>query len=188
MTRSRLRSPTSKSMATVLWPRSAIPVAMLALVVVLPTPPLPEVMTMTLACDTGPSLARRARARSSIKAALGSRGKFLTPRALSRRRQLPEYPLQAPPVQAEPARRLRNVAVTVEEDALDVLPLGPLQRRGGGLGRRLGERGRDPGRTRRGARERGQDVVGVRRLGQIPGDAELHRPRGGRDAGVPGQN
>ena len=38
-------------MAMVLWPRSAIPVAMFALVVVLPTPPLPDVMTTIL--DTG---------------------------------------------------------------------------------------------------------------------------------------
>jgi hypothetical protein len=43
-------------MATVLWPRSAIPVEMLALVVVFPTPPFPDVMTMTLALDTGASL------------------------------------------------------------------------------------------------------------------------------------
>src|SRR5687768_2133768 len=48
MTRSRLRSPTSKSMATTFLPRSAMPVATLAVVVVLPTPPLPEVMTTTL--------------------------------------------------------------------------------------------------------------------------------------------
>src|SRR6188768_578538 len=48
MTRSRLRKPTSKSIATVLKPSWARPVAMLALVVVLPTPPLPEVMTTTL--------------------------------------------------------------------------------------------------------------------------------------------
>src|SRR5690554_3138230 len=45
MIRSRLRSPTSKSMMTVLYPRRASPVPMAALVVVLPTPPLPEVMT-----------------------------------------------------------------------------------------------------------------------------------------------
>src|SRR6187399_1982403 len=51
MTRSRLRRPTSKSIATVLRPCWARPVATLALVVVLPTPPLPEVMTTTL--DTG---------------------------------------------------------------------------------------------------------------------------------------
>src|SRR5688500_12659497 len=51
MTKSRLRRPTSKSIATVLSPCWARPVATLALVVVLPTPPLPEVMTTTL--DTG---------------------------------------------------------------------------------------------------------------------------------------
>src|SRR5262249_54145963 len=48
MTRSRLRRPTSKSMATVFLPVSAMPVATLALVVVFPTPPLPEVTTTTL--------------------------------------------------------------------------------------------------------------------------------------------
>ena len=47
--KSRLRKPTSKSITAVLWPRSAKPEAMLALVVVLPTPPLPEVTTMIFA-------------------------------------------------------------------------------------------------------------------------------------------
>src|SRR5690606_27537562 len=46
MIRSRLRRPTSKSTTAVLWPRRARPMAMLALEVVLPTPPLPEVTTM----------------------------------------------------------------------------------------------------------------------------------------------
>jgi hypothetical protein len=36
-------------MTTVLWPRSARPVAKLALEVVLPTPPLPDVTTIILA-------------------------------------------------------------------------------------------------------------------------------------------
>src|SRR6478609_4809970 len=49
MMRSRLRRPTSKSMTAVLWPASARPEAKLALVVVLPTPPLPDVTTMILA-------------------------------------------------------------------------------------------------------------------------------------------
>src|SRR5690554_5178684 len=49
MIRSRLRRPTSKSMTTVLWPRLARPVLIEALVVVLPTPPFPEVTTMILA-------------------------------------------------------------------------------------------------------------------------------------------
>src|SRR6185312_5853666 len=48
MMRSRLRSPTSKSIAMVFFPSSAMPVAMLALVVVFPTPPLPEVTTTIL--------------------------------------------------------------------------------------------------------------------------------------------
>src|SRR3990167_5475651 len=46
MIRSRLRRPTSKSMTAVFFPALARPQAMLALVVVLPTPPLPEVTTM----------------------------------------------------------------------------------------------------------------------------------------------
>src|SRR5688572_8238588 len=46
MIRSRLRRPTSKSMTATLWPRRARPQAREALVVVLPTPPLPEVTTM----------------------------------------------------------------------------------------------------------------------------------------------
>src|SRR5688500_19147707 len=49
MIRSRLRRPTSKSMTAVLWPARARPEAKLALVVVLPTPPLPDVTTMILA-------------------------------------------------------------------------------------------------------------------------------------------
>src|SRR5690554_1353950 len=49
MIRSRLRRPTSKSTTTVLWPRLAIPVLIEALVVVLPTPPFPEVTTIILA-------------------------------------------------------------------------------------------------------------------------------------------
>src|SRR3954469_22985255 len=51
MIRSRLRSPTSKSMTAVRWPRTARPLAKLALVVVLPTPPLPEVTTMIFAME-----------------------------------------------------------------------------------------------------------------------------------------
>src|SRR5262245_9564337 len=48
ITRSRLRRPTSKSIATVRKPRDARPAARFADVVVLPTPPLPEVTTITL--------------------------------------------------------------------------------------------------------------------------------------------
>src|SRR5688500_18979834 len=46
MIRSRLRRPTSKSITATFLPWRARPQAMLALVVVLPTPPLPEVTTM----------------------------------------------------------------------------------------------------------------------------------------------
>src|SRR5687768_8165319 len=49
MMRSRFRRPTSKSITAVLWPRRASPLAKLALVVVLPTPPLPEVTTTIFA-------------------------------------------------------------------------------------------------------------------------------------------
>src|SRR5438270_4694371 len=49
ITRSGLRSPTSKSMTTVLWPRSASPAAKAAALVVFPTPPLPDVITTTFA-------------------------------------------------------------------------------------------------------------------------------------------
>src|SRR6267142_2406631 len=58
MMRSRLRNPTSKSSTAVLWPRNARPAAKLALLVVLPTPPLPDVTTMILAigCASFPKL------------------------------------------------------------------------------------------------------------------------------------
>src|ERR1700730_16325606 len=49
ITKSRLRNPTSKSMTTVLWPRSASPAAKAAAVVVFPTPPLPDVIATTFA-------------------------------------------------------------------------------------------------------------------------------------------
>src|SRR3954463_14907941 len=52
MIRSRLRRPTSKSITAVLWPASARPDEKLALVVVLPTPPLPEVTTTILAMSS----------------------------------------------------------------------------------------------------------------------------------------
>src|SRR5450830_1505473 len=51
MIRSRLRRPTSKSSTAVLWPRMARPVEKLALEVVLPTPPLPDVTTIILATN-----------------------------------------------------------------------------------------------------------------------------------------
>src|SRR3712207_2205584 len=49
MIRSRLRRPTSKSITTVFLPITARPVAIAAAEVVFPTPPLPDVTTMTLA-------------------------------------------------------------------------------------------------------------------------------------------
>src|SRR5664279_4597921 len=47
ITTSRLRSPISPSMQTTLSPRAASATAIFAVVVVLPTPPLPEVMVTT---------------------------------------------------------------------------------------------------------------------------------------------
>src|SRR3990167_874977 len=49
MIKSRLRNPISKSITTVLKPANASPVAKDALVVVLPTPPFPEVTTIIFA-------------------------------------------------------------------------------------------------------------------------------------------
>src|ERR1700676_347072 len=49
MTRSRLRSPTSKSTTTTLFPARAKAAPSAAVDVVLPTPPLPDVTTITLA-------------------------------------------------------------------------------------------------------------------------------------------
>src|SRR5215469_1828961 len=54
MIRSRLRNPTSKSMTTVRCPRKANPAAKAAAEVVLPTPPLPDVRTITLPAKTAP--------------------------------------------------------------------------------------------------------------------------------------
>src|ERR1700730_3356901 len=58
ITRSRLRRPTSKSITTVLWPRNASPAAKAAALVVLPTPPLPDVITTTFANRSSLPLAR----------------------------------------------------------------------------------------------------------------------------------
>src|SRR3546814_2964850 len=54
MIRSRLRRPTSKSITTTFLPRRARPHARLALLVVLPTPPLPDVTTMISAKGFSP--------------------------------------------------------------------------------------------------------------------------------------
>src|SRR4051812_17427115 len=68
MIRSRLRSPTSKSMTTVRWPRRASPAAKAAELVVLPTPPLPDVITTTFAKAPSPAqaLVRRAADAGSV--------------------------------------------------------------------------------------------------------------------------
>src|SRR5579871_789315 len=62
----------SKSMTAVFLPWFARPVAKLALVVVLPTPPLPEVTTMTLATRWVPLAQRRKRSNSSEHEAFAS--------------------------------------------------------------------------------------------------------------------
>src|SRR3546814_16099525 len=54
MIRWRLRRPTSKSMTTTFLPRRARPHARLALLVVVPTPPLPDVTTMISAKGFSP--------------------------------------------------------------------------------------------------------------------------------------
>ena len=60
ITRSRLRSPTSKSTTTTLAPLCASAAPSAAVEVVLPTPPLPEVTTMTLAIWFSPLVQSRA--------------------------------------------------------------------------------------------------------------------------------
>jgi hypothetical protein len=62
-------------------------------------------------------------------------------------------------VDAEAARRLADVAAAVAEDAVDVLPLGARQ-----AGRAVVALGWLE-RRRGAARERGEDLVGVGRLG-----------------------
>src|SRR3569832_2099824 len=52
MIRSRFRRPTSKAMSAVLCPRRARPDAKLALEVVFPTPPLPDVTTIIFATNS----------------------------------------------------------------------------------------------------------------------------------------
>src|SRR6185437_1068325 len=66
-------------MATVFFPCWAIPVAMLALVVVLPTPPLPEVTTTTLdGFDKGCLLDAAVLRPDSIQRAFAGTAKFFT--------------------------------------------------------------------------------------------------------------
>src|SRR5438876_5160607 len=72
ITRSRLRKPTSKSITTVLWPRMASPAAIAAEVVVLPTPPLPEVTTMTCPGFLLAMLAKRPSSSSPTDTGAGS--------------------------------------------------------------------------------------------------------------------
>src|SRR5690349_18547094 len=73
MTRSRLRSPTSKSTTTTLFPIFASAAPSAAVDVVLPTPPFPEVTTRTLAIFSNlldRSAQRRHRHRFTLKPGL----------------------------------------------------------------------------------------------------------------------
>src|SRR5688500_11908258 len=109
MIRSRLRRPTSKSITATFLPRRARPQARLALVVVLPTPPLPDVTTMIsvnvvlrgapVACDGAGFLFIRRLERL-----------FLSPRlsALFQRRNLQLFVLQ-PHLHRLAAQFLRNI-------------------------------------------------------------------------------
>src|SRR5690606_17540713 len=90
MIRSRLRRPTSKSTMAVLCPRRARPVPMAALVVVLPTPPLPEVTTRILAKVIYPKYLK-------IKAFLSWNGGLSN--AFLVLENWPQYPLKAGDVQ-----------------------------------------------------------------------------------------
>src|SRR5918993_3543763 len=92
---------------------------------------------------------------------------------------LAEDPLQGAPMHVETARRLRDVAVALLEDALDVLPAHAVGRH------------RVARRRRQLAAVRGQrllDGVGVGRLGEIVYGAFLHRGDGGGDVAVAGQH
>src|SRR3954454_7189011 len=85
-------------------------------------------------------------------------------------RVLAEDALQGAPMHVETARRLRNVAVALLEDALDVLPAHAVGRH------------RVAGRRRQLAAMRGQrllDGVGVGRLGEVVDGAFLHCGDGG---------
>src|SRR5690606_27991471 len=72
MIRSRLRRPTSKSITATFFPCRASPQARLALVVVLPTPPLPEVTTITSAVRPPASASVAGSACGSATAVLSS--------------------------------------------------------------------------------------------------------------------
>src|SRR4029077_3021588 len=67
MIRSRLRRPTSKSMTATFLPRLARPTASEALVVVLPTPPLPDVTTIISVNVILPFFPARASTRSEFR-------------------------------------------------------------------------------------------------------------------------
>src|SRR5262249_33128983 len=93
-------------------------------------------------------------------------GNQIRRRARLLRRALRQDPLQGTPVHVETARGLRHVAPAQLVDALDVLPAHAIGRHW--ILRRL-----DLAAVER--EQRGYDIVGVDRLGEIIDRAELHR-------------
>ncbi len=92
---------------------------------------------------------------------------------------LRENPLQRAPVHVQPARCFRDVAVAHLVDALDVLPAHAVGRHR--IRRQLGL-------VSAGREQRGDDVVGVRRLREIIDRAHLHRGHRGGDVAIAGQH
>src|SRR5690554_1225594 len=150
MTTSRLRRPTSVSMTQTFSPSRASAAPTLAVVVVLPTPPLPDVTTMALAFTLGSLLQEPAPAKG---AALGLprdwvRGTITSRRALTRRGPLASGGGQAGVLEEqalgagglEDDRDLGARALSRQPDdgartELRVLhPLAAAERRAGGLG------------------------------------------------------
>mmetsp|Transcript_1503 Transcript_1503/g.3412 ORF Transcript_1503/g.3412 Transcript_1503/m.3412 type:complete len:234 (+) Transcript_1503:684-1385(+) len=115
--RSRLRKPMSASTSTTRYPRRAMDIPRLALVVVLPTPPLPEVITITRASSPVPLPGSASAATHSVRARL---------------EEAPTRPFNAPTLpwlDALPARGSRieppNEAGEEHRDNTRVAPSGP---------------------------------------------------------------
>src|SRR4051812_14123004 len=91
MMRSRLRRPTSKSMTATFLPRLARPTASEALVVVLPTPPLPEVTTMisVKGLSSGWGMGNRRSGQTWMRQSQAHRRRF-------RPRRFCQFPIPAP--------------------------------------------------------------------------------------------
>src|SRR5688572_1266441 len=123
MTRSRLRRPMSKSMTATRLPRRASPHARLADVVVLPTPPLPDVTTMISAVfaalrAAGPSAARaRSAGRGGATATDVSSDVTSSTRSVSLVASVMAYPPKVQIVAVEP--RLHGFARQIRRDGLE---------------------------------------------------------------------